>query len=410
MMQHQNEEKKIQQTVSAPKRILMVGSVPLSAPWNGGDKNLARFLVSADRQNHFIVQTDRREVWPAPPKVVAIRERHASALPTRSQKLKAFLYLLRWARQADLVHFVASLRKPSRLGMALMRLWRRIYGKPVIQMVPSIGDRQVHRSDFFGDVTVVVSKHTQRLLTDAGIPNVISVYPPVDERYLQPRLKPDEVAGALNLGPRAVLYPAHYGPENGIHEMIQAFAQLPPEFDDAVLVLACRAHTNQDPDREAERVREFARQAGIEHRIRLVAEVDDMPALIKACAITALVPGKLASKMDLPLVILESLLLERPVIISGQPPMLEALLGQGGFAVPYGDLSALNSALTRLLTSATLRARLGRQGREAVRQECDPSRIIQRYQEIYQLAFDVASKRGRDIDVAVPVWARYDER
>jgi glycosyltransferase involved in cell wall biosynthesis len=410
MMLRQNQGTTIRRTVSIPRRILMLGSVPLSAPWNGADKNLARMLVNTDPLNHFIVQTDRDEAWPDPPKVVAIRGRRVSATPTAVQKLRAFAYLLRWARQADLVQFVASLRNPFRPGMALMRLWRRIYGRPVVQTVPSIGDRRVRRSDFFGDVTVVVSKYSQQLLTDAGVPNVVCIYPPVDERSLQTLTKPDEIAERLNLGSRAVLYPAHYGPESGIEEIIRAFAQLPAELNDAVLVLACRTHPNQDPDHEAEKAWELARQAGIEHRTRIVAEVDDMPALIKACAITALVPGKLASKMDLPLVILESLLLERPVIVRDQPPMREALLGQGGLAVPHGDVSALTSALERLLGSATLRSKLGRQGQEAVRKVCDPSTIVERFQEIYQLAIDVASIRGRGVDVPAPIRARYDER
>jgi glycosyltransferase involved in cell wall biosynthesis len=364
------------------RRILMLSSVPLAAPWNGADKNMARLLAHADPSNHFIVQTDRDEVWPS--HVESIRERRTSAMPTRDQKLRAFAYLLRHTGAADLVHVVASLSNPSRWSAPLLRAWTALRRRPLIHTVPSIGDRPVQRHNFPGDVTVVVSEFTQRLLTSQGVPNVVRVYPPLDEQ--RPASDPAVLAQMHTLGPRAVLYPAHYGPESGIGEMIHAFAQLPPTLDDAVLVLACRTHPHQDPAQEAARVMATARQAGLAERVRVLGNVRDMPALIRACAVTALVPGKLASKMDLPLVVLEALALERPVITSNKPPISESLLGGGGFAVRYGDVSALAAALTQLLADPQLRSRLAVQGRAAVRQHCQPTHIIERYRQIYDRA------------------------
>lgn len=114
----------------------------------------------------------------------------------------------------------------------------------------------------------------------------------------------------------------------------------------------------------------------------MVGNVSDMPAVILACAITAPIPGKLASKMDLPLVILESLALERPVIVSDTPPMSEALLG-GGLSVPHRDVPALTTALTQLLSNPRLRAELAAKGHANVLQQCDPARIVEHYQQIY---------------------------
>lgn len=365
-------------------RILMLSSVPLATPWNGADKNLARLLVEADRRNQFIVQTSQTETWPT--HVQPVREQAVSAMPTPQQKLRAMRYLLSHTGSADLVHVVASLGSPSRLSAGLLRGWPALRCRPIIHTVPSIGDRPVLREYFPGDMTVVVSDFTQRLLVSQGVPNVVRVYPPLDQ-HLRPTTDPVELAQSLQLGPRAVLYPAHYGPESGIREMIQAFAQLPTTLNDAVLVLACRTHRHQDPDREAEQVLATATKAGIADRVRVVGNVSDMPALIAACAITALVPGKLASKMDLPLVILEALALGRPVITSDKPPMSEALLG-GGLGVRYGDVAGLSAALARLLSDAPLRAELAATGRAAVLHHCQPARIVEQYQQIYSQALE----------------------
>ena len=247
-----------------------------------------------------------------------------------------------------------------------------------------IGDSPIRRGNFPGDVTVVVSEHTRQLLVTHGVSNVVRVFPPLDATQLRPRSPVGEVAAALDLGPRAVLYPAHYGPKSGISEMIAAFARLPAALADAILVLACRTHPHQDRQQEEERVRQQAAAHGISKRVRILGNVADMPALIAACAVTTLVPGEMASKMDLPLVVLESLALARPVIVSDRPPISESLLRGGGEAVPHGDVPALAAALTRLLTDASLRAALGSKGQQAVLEQCQPDAVVARFQAIYQ--------------------------
>ena len=371
-------------------RVLMASSVPLAAPWNGADKNFARLLVEFDRANRYTVQTGPADAWPAD-RVLAIRSRKAESMPTATQKLRALAYMARHAPGADLLHVVASLVRPSRWSADALRAWRAASGKPVIHTVPSIGDAPVDQRHFAGDVTVVVSEHTQRLLSARGVQNVVRVYPPLDERRLRPAVEPDQLAGELALGPRAVLYPAHYGPESGIKEMIEAFGRLPADLSDCVLVLACRHHLGQDPEREARQALAWSAAAGIAARVRLVGNFKDMPALIRACAITALVPAKLSGKMDLPLVILEALALGRPVIVADRPPMNEALLGEGGLAAEFGDISGLSAALSRLLCHASLREHLAAQGRAAVMQQCDPAKITERYQQFYDSA---VAKRG----------------
>lgn len=363
-------------------RILVLSSLPLAAPWNGADKNLAAALVRADAQQTFRVHTGPDDLWPG--HVLPVRSRHAGAMPTEGQKLREFLYLVRHLRHADLIHIVASLSHPSPWAAGLLRSVALLARRPIVHTIPSVGDRPVGRRHFPGDVNVVVSEHTRRRLRALGVPNVTRSLPPLDWRVLgRGRRPPAALAAELALGPRAVLYPAHYGPDSGIADIIAAFAALPAALGDAVLVLACRARRGDDAAVEAERARTLAAEAGIARRVRVIGDVAEMPALIQACALTALVPLRLASKMDLPLVVLESLALGRPAIVSDRPPLSEALLGEGGLAVPPGEPGALSAALAALLADGGRRARLGAQGQVAVRQQCDPAVVAQRYRRIY---------------------------
>jgi phosphatidylinositol alpha-1,6-mannosyltransferase len=342
--------------------------------------------VAFDRANRYTVQTGPGDAWPAD-RVNAVRLQNPGAMPTAREKIRTAGFMIRYAPGADLLHVVASLNRPSRWAADTLRAWRAVFRKPVIHTVPSIGDAAPDRRHFAGDLTVVVSDHTRDLLMEAGVANVARVYPPLDERKLAAA---PELVGQLRaehaLGDRAVLYPAHYGPDSGIKEMIEAFTRLPEELNDAVLVMACRTHVGQDPEQEAQRVATWAAEAGIGDRVRVLGNVKAMPALIRACAVTALVPARLSSKMDLPLVVLEALALGRPAIVADRAPMSEGLLGNGGFAVPFGDIPALAVALARLLQDPRLREELGARGRAAVLNQCDPERVARRYEEFYEWA------------------------
>ncbi len=109
-----------------------------------------------------------------------------------------------------------------------------------------------------------------------------------------------------------------------------------------------------------------------------------MPALISSCVATVLVPLRLEGKMAIPLVLLESLALGRPIITGSEPPLQEALF-DGGLSVKPGDVqAALTAAMSRLLTDPVKREQLGNAGRITVRQRCAPEIAVKKYQQIYR--------------------------
>ena len=199
-------------------------------------------LVESDLANCYTIQTGEADEWPEQ-RVTPLRLHGVSSMPTSAQKLRSFYYVVRHTAQVDLVHIVASLAHPWPWSGDVLRTWSSVMRKPLIHTVPSAGDTPLKRRDFPGDVTVVLSEHTRRMLDEAGVPNVVRIFPPVDVSRLRGAPSHARVATDLALGERAVLYPAHFGPDSGIKEMILAFSRLEDELSDSVLVLACRAHT-----------------------------------------------------------------------------------------------------------------------------------------------------------------------
>lgn len=363
------------------RRVLIIGSLPLAAPWNGADKNLARALVTLDRGTDYVLQTGSDDVWPE--QVVARRTGHPGAMPTFRERGRSALLLMQTTHKVDLVHVVASVRKSDPLPPRLLAAWSRVTHRPIVHTVPGTAVPMFDKALFPGAATVVFSTHTAERLERAGVPNVVRMFPPMDVDAVRPATDPEIVRRQFGLGPRPVLYPSHLDEGNGIREAIEALSRLPAELADVTLVIAARWRQNQDVNGEFESIQRHARSVGVAGRVRPLKHVPDLFALIAACEMTVLVPRELSGKMDLPLVVLESLALKRPVIITDQPPMNESLLG-GGRAVPYGNVAALAAALQDLLTNEDLRRSLADTGRGRLVELADPVRMVEAYRNVYE--------------------------
>lgn len=372
-------------------RVLMLGSLPLAAPWNGADKMLAKTIVHADREHEYLVQTGLREQWP--PHVHAVRQSEVQDMPDTSARLGAVRYLVGNTGTADLIHVVATVQHSSALPSRILRAWARATGRPIVHTLPAVASDHIDPAALPGDRTVALSRHTSERLRAAGVPGVVSLFPPLPLAELRPRPPSERLRHQHRLGPLPVLYAAHLDPGSGIAEAIRAMAALPPALAEATLVLAVRWRQGQDVRAEMLRLRRIADEVGVSNRVRWLTRVSDMPALISTCAVSVLVPERLAGKMDLPLVLLESLALERPIVVADRAPMNEVLLG-GGIAVPFGDVEALASALAGLLDDEARRCALGAAGRTNVLAAADPSRIAASYAEIYDSLARSAVRRA----------------
>jgi glycosyltransferase involved in cell wall biosynthesis len=301
----------------------------------------------------------------------------------RSELLGAW-FLANVASEVDLVHVVASQRRRS-IPARLLRGAATLVGLPLVHTLPGLGMQADEDLRPLGDVTVTYSRHTADRLRAAGFPAVVTVFPPLPLERIRPIRPIHVVRQELRLGSRAILYPGHLDPGNGIREAILALSRLPPRLHDATLMVAVRWRRGQDVDAEIAALETVARRAGVAGRVRWIRHVPDMPSLVAACRMTALVPDHLDGKMDLPLVLLESLALGRPVVIADRPPMNEALLG-GGRAVPFGDPAILAATFEELLGDDRTARQLAAAGRERVLALADPDRAAEAYRSVYERA------------------------
>jgi len=127
---------------------------------------------------------------------------------------------------------------------------------------------------------------------------------------------------------------------------------------------------------------------GIAAQVRFLGYRDDVPqCLARADA------GVLTSvKEGIPRAVLETMAAARPVVATDVPGTREAVRhGETGLLVPLGDVTALASAIGRLMDDPGLRERLGRRGRFVVEREFDEREIVRRLAMVYQRSLPEAA-------------------
>jgi glycosyltransferase involved in cell wall biosynthesis len=145
----------------------------------------------------------------------------------------------------------------------------------------------------------------------------------------------------------------------GIETLLAAFAARQPDLGDLELLVA-----GDGDDRP--RLEDLARRTKAADRIRFAGAVSDveLARLYQSCEFFALPSGK----EGFGLVFLEAMAAAKPVIAAYATAVPEVVIdGETGFLVPFGDEGAIASAMVRLARDKALRDRLGRRGRERVR-------------------------------------------
>jgi glycosyltransferase involved in cell wall biosynthesis len=119
---------------------------------------------------------------------------------------------------------------------------------------------------------------------------------------------------------------------------------------------------------------------GVGDRVRFLGRRDDVPALL-AAADALVLPSSIEG---LPLVVLEAMAAQRPVVATAVGGTPEAVVdGETGLLVPPGDVDALARAVDSLLADPERARRLGEAGARRVRERFDADAAAQRVLGLY---------------------------
>ena len=344
--------------------VLMV-SKPVAPPWTDSSKNLVRDLAQAGRELRYRVLTPRGYALEGS-RVVSepIYRNLGGYTPPVWQNLSALRRLVRRDDSA-LAHFFFA---PNPKSAAAARLGLALRPRRTVQTICSV-PVSFDRVDrlLFGERIIALSQHTRRRLLAAGL---------AAERAAARRahgLLPDDFV---------VVYPGDYQFSQAARVVAQAVPQLPGA--QIRFVFACRI--KQPASRLVEReIEGELRRDGVRARVSLLNEVPRMLELLAAADVCVLPAESLYAKMDLPLVLLEAMALELPIVVASGGPLEELGCGREvGAVVPPNDSAALAAALAALRSDPLRRRRLGCAARAVVEAHFSIDAVSRQHEQLYR--------------------------
>jgi len=152
------------------------------------------------------------------------------------------------------------------------------------------------------------------------------------------------------------------------HHLLGALARLSPETRRKLVIV----FVGEGPEKAS--LINLAHQLGLSQHVLFVGFQSKPLPWLAAFDILVLA----SAKEGLPRVILEAMLLGKPVVSSCVTGSRELVVdGENGVLFPYGDECALAAALSRLLEDAALRTRMGIAGRQWVSQNYTIERYVE---------------------------------
>ncbi len=362
--------------------ILLI-SKPLVPPWNDSGKNLVRDVALGLRRHHpHVMGTNARapELSSLTTEPVYGKFRSGFSLSTAMQA-RVFLRLT-LGRAYDLWHFFFAPNPRSSHASRFLKQLRRM---PTVHSICSAPREDLSlNACLFADRHVVLSRHTEQRLLEAGISEdrVVRIPPGI-----QPLSLPDDSLRSfyrklyhLPQDAPLVLFAGDLEFGQGAELTLRTLARLPKHLN-VHGVMACRAKTERAQSHE-QRLRQLAHELGLERSLTWLGEVPNVHALLFASDIVLLPSETLYAKMDYPLVLLEAMCLKRPVIVARGTAAAELAEQGGALAVePHADV--LTATVQHLLDDTSARDNLGHLGRENVLHNFNRDTMAKSYEALY---------------------------
>ncbi len=380
-----------------PPRVLFV-SKPIVPPFHDGTKCLVRDVALHLERAEAVVMSAPgvpslesavdAELYPsrngrAPVEMAPVYPGAGRFAPALRDNMRAATYLLASSR-ADVWHYVfAPNPKTSAVGRGIGRL-RRV---PVLQTVASAPRRfEALERLLFGQIVVAQSEWTRRRIEEAyereGVPSDrrrrLEVVPPpvapLRERSAEAR---GAARRALDIPADAPLfvYPGDLETSSGAEDVARAVEPIVRELPDAVIVFAYREKT-----REAPRIARALEARLASPNVRFESELPDVLSLIGSASAVLFPVDDLWGKVDLPIVLLESMSLGVPVVAIDHGPLSEL---EGAVLVPRGDRDALVKAGLDVARDAARRTGVIEAQRSAVERRFRAAAVAGAYEQLY---------------------------
>jgi glycosyltransferase involved in cell wall biosynthesis/O-antigen/teichoic acid export membrane protein len=373
---------------SSPPRVYLLTAGPVSAPWDGGDTNLARVLVTAETGVDFIFLGQHGDAAPVRPGNERRELHFATGVPTPREQLRIFWSIGRERADVELVHLIITFGA-SRLKEVALGALPLIRRHPLVVTCPNGG--QLPR-DLLARASAVValSRRTEARLRQMGLRHVHRVPPGIDLERFRPGSE-SEAQRRLSLAAAPSLFFAgHYDPGGGLDGALDVLHQLRPEIPSLRLLTAMRHRPGPADARERARVADRIDALGLAGAVVELGPAADVPLALQACRAVLFQPERVGRKMDLPMVLLEALASGRPIVVSPVDALPELADGSPAVAVEPLRATCAIEHLRRLLTGGVYAQAASAAARRLAWRRYSADAMVTAYADLYSGLLDRA--------------------
>lgn len=360
-------------------RVLFV-SKPVVPPFHDGTKCLVRDIALSLERVQPIVLSSKGAPSLGNVELVPVYDKPGGFAPGLAQNLRAAAWLLLQSR-ADVWHFVyAPNLRTSRVG----RLLRAARAVPVVQTIAS-PPRAFDAIDalLFGDIIVAQSRWTHDQVIAAyrrkalKPPRILVIPPPVSLALSRSAEEAAAARASLGIPPDAPLfvYPGDLEVSSGARFTAELSARLAQAVPGAITVFAYRRKTGR-----AEGIAQRLRSQLDPASTRVAGSIADLLALVASAAAVVFPVDDLWGKVDLPIVLLEAMVLGIPVVALGSGPLADL---DCATLVGTLDPDAWIEKITDLATNEVARDAACERQRLGVLERHSRSVVARAYEELY---------------------------
>jgi len=286
-------------------------------------------------------------------------------------------------RDIDIYH---CLLEPTRFSIQFLKLLLMLRRrKSIITLLNKIEDTAMLNKLYFFDKIVVSSDYMKKKLNNMGYQNVVRIYPSVDLEKFRPVSENGNAFWRrklnLNQDP-VVLYAGNYNPVHGIHDVEMAIPKVIGKIPNAKFVFACRSNFRYQFEERRKFIKRLG-QSSYSDSVFFLETIDSIKELLITADILLFPMRKVQAKSAIPIILLEALALEIPIIITDIQPLNEIMKEKVGLFVPVNDPDSVADAVIKLLKDRNLREEFGKRGRMLVKKYFSAEEQGRQYSRIY---------------------------
>lgn len=369
------------------KKVLLV-TRPIAPPWDEASKNfaytLAKHIKKDDIELHLMTKGILEQL---PAEIVQeniyTHSENDFALP---QKLRSLFFQIKNRKKFDVAHYFFT---PTKLNSFVIK--NLINNKKLrsIQTVATLREDLMNDDEIkklmFSDHIVTYSDYAKNKLNSLGFNNVNRIYPGIDLEEYKYKPKNEQLMKTFSFtnDDFVIHFSGEYVRLAAMDDVIDSFVNISKQIPNAKLFLAVRVKNEKDAVKKEAVIAKLKENGLLEKVSFFDSGKYDMTDIYNLSDISLFPVQNMHGKFDVPLVVIEAMACQKPIIISDIPILKEFSNPQNSIQIETGNVQQLSNAILDLYNDKEKRKALGLSSRKYVEENFEIRKICQQYEDIY---------------------------